>query len=89
MSPHLFEMDLLERRRQTLWRRLARPDERQPALDLGSAHPEPFALGYPRTHLLARALLPLALAILVFLLNRDAGSDATHPRGQASSELRQ
>ncbi|MBA4137356.1 MAG: hypothetical protein C0518_08590 [Opitutus sp.] len=82
-------MDLLERRRLQHWQRLARPDERPPTIDLDPAASEPFALGYPRHHLVTRALLPLALAILVFLVNSAARSDASHPRGQASSELRQ
>jgi hypothetical protein len=86
MSPHGFEMDLLDRRRQLAWRRLARPAAPLPTEDIGSV--EPYTLGYPRVHLLARALLPLALAILLFLINSAAHSDASHPRG-LSSETRQ
>lgn len=55
MNPPLFEIDLPERRR-------ARPDES------ADDTPEPHTLGYPRRALLLRALLPIALAFLLFLI---------------------
>lgn len=60
MNPPLFEIDLLERRRHSAGLRRARPDE--PADDT----PAPYTLGYPRRALLLRALLPIALAFLLF-----------------------
>ena len=87
MSPALFEADLLEQRRLRQWQRLASPDA--PVAPEPSPAAEPHALGYPRHHLLARALLPLALAILIFLLHSESRSDASPPRGSTSLELRQ
>ena len=86
MSPALFESDLLERRRYSQWARLARPDLPAPLPDTGA---EPYTIGYPRRHLLVRALFPLALAILLFLLHSGTHSGASNPRGSTSSELRQ
>ena len=82
MSPAAFELELLERRRRNHWRRLARPREHvvEPADDESSA---PFASPYPHTHLALRALLPLALAIVLFLVNHVSSSDASNPRGTA------
>ena len=62
MNPPLFAIDRLARRRQSAWRRLARPGE--PA----DAPPAPPALGYPRRALLLRASLPIALAFLLFFI---------------------
>lgn len=86
MNPATLELDALERRRRQ-WRRLARPQGR--GIDVTPAHgaAESFVPGYPSSHLLLRALLPLALAILVFLINSASRSDTSNPRGQARSEL--
>ena len=82
MSPALFETDLIERRRQTAWLRLARPDE--PAVTPAEDTAEAYALGYPRHSLLLRALLPIALAFLLFLAYGPSRSGSTAPR---SAEL--
>ncbi len=84
MSPALFESDLLERRRLNQWARLARPDLPAPLPETAA---EPHTIGYPRRHLLARALFPLALAFLLFLLHSGAGLKASTPRGSHTSEL--
>ncbi len=86
MSPGLAQADLLERRRQIAWRRLARPDAPSAPAPFTA---EPYRLGYPTRHLLARALLPVALAFLLHLLNSAARPDASDPRGKPSAELRQ
>lgn len=87
MSPALFEMDLLEQRRLRQWQRLACPDA--PAAPEPAPASEPHALGYPRKNLLTRALLPLALAILLFLLHSESRLGDSQPRGSTSRELRQ
>lgn len=79
MSPALLEADLLERRRRSAWRRLARPDEPAPAASPLAAT-EPYTLGYPRHSLLLRALLPIALAFLLFLAYGPARSRSAAPR---------
>lgn len=89
MSPALFETDLLERRRQRQWHRLARPldplpPESEP--DPSGDAPGRFAPGYATEHPLLRAALPVALAILLFLLNDPPRSDASTPRGPVISE---
>ncbi len=86
MSPGLAQADLLERRRQIAWRRLAGPDAPSAPVPFTA---EPYSLGYPTRHLLARALLPVALAFLLHLLNSAARPDASDPRGKPSAELRQ
>ncbi len=86
MSPGLAEADLLERRRQIAWRRLATPEAPPEPAPLTA---EPYSLGYPTHHLLARALLPVALAFLLYVLNTAARPDASDPRGNPSTELRQ
>lgn len=79
MSPALFETDLLERRRRVAWRRLARPDEPAVAVHESSLS-EPYALGYPRHSPLLRALVPIALAFLLFLTYGVSRSGSTAPR---------
>lgn len=79
MSAARFETDLLERRRHAAWRRLAQPDKSD------SAHPaddsaEPYSLGYPRHSPLLRALVPIALAFLLFLTYGASRSGSTPPR---------
>lgn len=66
MSLALFECDLLERRRQSAWRRLARPDDATAATSAADSA-EPYSLGYPRRSPLLRVLVPIALAFLLFL----------------------
>jgi len=79
MSPALFESDLLERRRQRAWRRLARPDDATAAtLEANSA--EPYALGYPRRSPFLRVLVPIALAFLLFLTYGPSRSGSSAPR---------
>lgn len=78
MSPALFETDLIERRRQAAWLRLARPDE---SVAPPAEHTtEPYSLGYPRHSLLLRALLPIALAFLLFLAYGPSRSGSSAPR---------
>lgn len=79
MSPALFETGLLERRRQAAWRRLARPDEVN-SLAPTSDSAEPYSLGYPRHSPLLRALVPIALAFLLFLTYGASRSGSTAPR---------
>lgn len=79
MSPALFEADLLERRRQAAWRRLARPDDSAtPAR--APDYTEPYTLGYPRHSPLLRVLVPIALAFLLFLTYGPSRSGSTAPR---------
>ncbi|MBI5424790.1 MAG: hypothetical protein HZA32_11970 [Opitutae bacterium] len=79
MSPALFEADLLERRRRAAWRRLARPDESvAPARDVDAV--EPYSLGYPRRSPLLRALVPIALAFLLFIAYGPSRSGSSAPR---------
>lgn len=87
MNPALNDNDLREQRHLRQRRRLACPAA--PVAPETSAAHEPPALGYPRKSLLARALLPLALAFLLFLLNHAASSEASNPRGPAHSECLQ
>lgn len=87
MSPALFEADLLERRRQSAWRRLARPDD-LPAASSASEFTEPYTLGYPRRSLLLRALLPIALAFLLFVAYGAADSGSSAPRPAQPELLR-
>lgn len=68
MSPAPFESDLPAPRRVCPSQRPAGPDA-PVAPAPAAAAPELHAAGYPPHHLLARALLPLALAILLFLLH--------------------
>lgn len=79
MSPALLEADLLERRRRATWRRLARPGE--PDVDHhADDSAEPYSLGYPRRSPLLRALVPIALAFLLFLTYGASRSGSTAPR---------
>lgn len=87
MSQGLFEADLLERRRQSAWRRLARPDD-LPATVTAPDFTEPYVLGYPRRSLLLRALLPIALAFLLFVAYGAADSGSTAPRPAQPELLR-
>ncbi|MDP2136817.1 MAG: hypothetical protein Q8J74_03095 [Candidatus Didemnitutus sp.] len=48
--------------------------------------PSLAATGYPREHLLLRAVLPVALAIYFFLHHDAPRSDTLSPRGPASAE---
>jgi hypothetical protein len=89
MNTAHFELDLFERRRLRQWHRLARPldplpPESEPDADIDA--PGRFAPGYATDHPLLRAALPVALAILLFLLNDPPRSDASTPRGPAPSE---
>lgn len=79
MSPAHFEADLLERRRRVAWRRLAQPGESDvdPHSDDTA---EPYSLGYPRHSPLLRALVPIALAFLLFLTYGASRSGSTPPR---------
>lgn len=87
MSPALFEADLLERRRRAAWRRLARPDE-SVVVPRENDSAEPYSLGYPRHSPLLRALLPIALAFLLFLAYGAADSGPTAPRPAEPGLLR-
>lgn len=79
MSSSLLEADLLERRRRAAWRRLARPAEPvAPARDVGAV--EPYSLGYPRRSPLLRALVPIALAFLLFIAYGPSRSGSSAPR---------
>lgn len=89
MNTAHFEVDLLERRRLRQWRRLARPlDPLPPANEPEHAGDVPgrFAPGYATAHPFLRAALPVALAIVLFLLNDPPRSDAGTPRGPVTSE---
>ncbi len=89
MNTAHFELDLLERRRLRQWHRLARPlDPLPPEIEPDHANDAPgrFAPGYATDHPLLRAALPVALAILLFLLNDPPRLDASTPRGPAPSE---
>lgn len=79
MSPTLLEIDLLDRRRLAAWRRRARPGERTDSDPL-DAPAEPYSFGYPRRSPLLRALVPIALAFLLFLTYGAARSGSTAPR---------
>ncbi len=64
---------------RSAWCRLARPDKSD------SVHPaddpaEPYSLGYPRHSPLLRALVPIALAFLLFLTYGASRSGSTPPR---------
>jgi len=78
MSPALFESDLLERRRQSAWRRLGRPDD--PAATPAADSAEPYSLGYPRRSPLLRLLVPIALAFVLFLTYGPSRSGSSAPR---------
>lgn len=79
MSPAFLEADLLERRRRATWRRLARPGESDIASHADDSA-EPYSLGYPRHSPLLRALVPIALAFLLFLTYGASRSGSTAPR---------
>jgi hypothetical protein len=79
MSPAFFEADLLERRRQAAWRRLARPGESDVSAQADDPA-EPYSLGYPRHSPLLRALVPIALAFLLFLTYGASRSTPAAPR---------
>lgn len=85
MSPALLETDLLERRRGVAWRRLARPDE-PVAAPVDEA--EPYALGYPHRSPLLRALLPIALAFLLFVTYGAPRSTPAAPRTAHLEQIR-
>lgn len=59
-----------------------------PLTALSSSSAEPYALGYPRHSPLLRALVPIALAILLFLTYGPSRSVFSVPRAAEPEPIR-